>query len=285
VAHAIGVRFPASPKTHYFAANDLAVEKGDPVVVQTGRGQELGKVTVRPFDRAGDRLPQALRRASSGDLAAGERRALEAEELKWFLKARSRALRLEGKIVRCEFTLDGQMLTVEYSSEKRMDVRQLMRDAAARTQARLDFQQIGPRDESARLGAIGPCGMETCCSLHLQDFAPVTVRMARDQQLPLNPQKISGPCGRLLCCLQYEHEQYREILSGMPKRGARVCGKEGSGCGCGKVSGHNPYKGTVQVKQDEGPVVEVSVELLDSRGKNASGVDASAAREAEGEET
>lgn len=270
MVHAIGVRFKATPKTHYFVSEGLEVSKGDEVVVQSKRGLELGRVTVPPFQRSLDRLPPVLRRATPVDLAAAERLATEAEELKWFLKARARALKLECKIVGCEFTIDGQVLTIEYTSEKKMETRQLSRELASRTRSRPEFLQIGPRDETARLGAIGPCGMETCCSLHLQDFAPVTVRMARDQQLPLNPQKISGPCGRLLCCLQYEHDQYREILSGMPKRGARVCGKAGSGCGCGKVASHNPYKGTVQVKQDEGSVVEVPVDLLEADGSGSS---------------
>ena len=156
-----------------------------------------------------------------------------------------------------EFTLDAQNVTVSYSSEEKIELRGLLQELTSRTTAHVQFSAVGARDQARILGVLGVCGSENCSSHHLQEFTPVTIRMSRDQQLPLNPEKISGPCGRLLCCLQYEHEMYQELLRDLPKKGAKVCSSDDESQ-CGKVMKLNPLKQTVEVKSDEGQWFEIA---------------------------
>ena len=141
-------------------------------------------------------------------------------------------------------------MTVSYSAEERLELSTLIQDMREQTRARVNFVAIGPREQAQIIGALGACGRENCSSNHLQEFAPVSIRMARDQQLPLNPEKLSGPCGRLLCCLQYEHAQYVELLRDMPRKNARVCHTETGACG--KVIKLHPLTNTVDVLGEDG---------------------------------
>ena len=159
------------------------------------------------------------------------------------------------KIVAAEYTLDATLLTVSYSAEERIELSALIQDLRGHTRARINFAAVGPREQAMMVGALGACGRENCSSHHLQEFAPVSIRMARDQQLPLNPEKLSGPCGRLLCCLQFEHTQYLELLQNVPRRNAKVC-VESSGA-YGKVVKLHPLQGTVDVYTDAGLLTEV----------------------------
>lgn len=256
-----GIRFDNGPKLHPFEIGTDPYPVDARVVVQSRRGPELATVRSGPRDPEGHPpLGSVLREATPEDLAAAERLAAEANDLKWFLRSRARERRLELKVVAAEFTLDGETVTVSYSAEGRVDVRGLVADAAGRTPARVNLVAVGARDQARILGTLGACGEENCSSLHLQDFAPVTIRMSRDQQLPLNPEKISGPCGRLLCCLQYEHEMYKELLAGLPRKGAKVCSTGTNACG--KVAKLNPLKGTVDVRTEEGQWFEARPEEL-----------------------
>jgi cell fate regulator YaaT (PSP1 superfamily) len=249
------IRFDNGPKL-YPMKTDTEYAVNTRVVVNSRRGPELA--TVRDIIRHNkDNIPgEIVREASPEDLERWARLETEASDLKWLLRAKARALNLKVKIVAVEFTLDGANVTVSYSSEEKVELRALMHELGTRTTAHVHFSAVGARDQARILGVLGVCGTENCSSHHLQEFTPVTIRMSRDQQLPLNPEKISGPCGRLLCCLQYEHEMYQELLRDLPRKGAKVCSTEDE-AQCGKVMKLNPLKQTVEVKSDEGQWFEI----------------------------
>ena len=249
------IRFDNGPKL-YAMKTDAEYAVDARVVVRSKRGPELA--TVRDIirhnkDGVGGEI---LRVATDDDLSAWARLEAEANDLKWLLRSKARGLNLKAKIVAVEFTLDAQSVTVSYSSEEKIELRGLLQELTSRTTAHVQFSAVGARDQARILGVLGVCGTENCSSHHLQEFTPVTIRMSRDQQLPLNPEKISGPCGRLLCCLQYEHEMYQELLRDLPRKGAKVCSTEDESQ-CGKVMKLNPLKQTVEVKSDEGQWFEI----------------------------
>jgi cell fate regulator YaaT (PSP1 superfamily) len=254
--HTQAIRFDNGPKLYPFKT-DAEYPVGARVVVNSRRGIEIA--TVRDAI-SGTNVEHAngdiLREAALEDLARWEKLEREAEDLKWFLRSRAREHRLQVKIVLLEFTLDGSNLAVSYSSEEKVELRSLIQDLNTRTAAHVHFHAVGARDQARILGVLGVCGRENCSSHHLQEFTPVTIRMSRDQQLPLNPEKISGPCGRLLCCLQYEHEMYQQLLKDLPRKGAKVCSTEDESQ-CGKVMKLHPLKQSVEVKSDEGAWFEI----------------------------
>lgn len=246
----VGVRFNHGPKLYDYSFSGEPPAQGSWVVVSTPRGLELGKVRTAP--RAGRPQGEVVRQATPQDLEAAGKLRERAEDLKWWLKAKFRRESVPAKLLGCEFTLDGNHLSVHYSAEERVDLRRWVGEISRLAGARVEFLALGPRDQTAYLGTLGACGMESCCSTHLQDFVQVSIKMARDQQLPLSPEKISGPCGRLLCCLQYEHELYQELLAGLPKKNAKVCTIHDV---CGKVVKLNPLAQTVDMITEEGSMV------------------------------
>ncbi|MBB6098149.1 cell fate regulator YaaT (PSP1 superfamily) [Deinobacterium chartae] len=234
------------------------------VVVQSRRGLEIGR--VRGEGQASSHSQKGgviLRLATTEELSTWEELAQKAEDLKWFLRARARARGLQVKIVAVEFTLDASLVTLSYSAEERIELSSLIADVRTHTSARVNFCAVGPREQAMHLGALGACGRESCSSTHLQDFAPVSIRMARDQQLPLNPEKLSGPCGRLLCCLQFEHSMYQELLAELPRKGTKACHTDSGACG--KIIKVNPLAGTVALLTDEGQTLEARPEELSRR--------------------
>lgn len=260
----VGVRFDNGPKIHWVEAPPSAPTLGVHCVVSTRRGLEVGVVRTQPRDVQhpnGHFVREALPEDVNGYEALRER----AEALKWLLRARARESGAKMKVVSLEFTLDETLLVVNYSAEEPAPLRVLAGELLPHTDARIEFNNVGPRDQARILGALGACGMGSCSSTWLQSFNAVSIRMARDQQLPLNPEKISGPCGRLMCCLQFEHAMYRELLKGMPKRGSRACHEE-SGV-CGRVVKTNPLKGTVDLSTDEGGLEEHPVSKLVRAGR------------------
>ncbi|MFC6591578.1 stage 0 sporulation family protein [Deinococcus lacus] len=233
---------------------------GTQVVVQGRRGPEIAVVRGDPTPpQPRERYGSVLRAATPGDLERWAELNAKAEDLKWLLRARARELELPVKVVMVELTLDESLLTLSYSAEERLDLSPLIAEVRPHTPARVNFAAAGPREQAVILGALGACGRENCSSHHLQEFAPVSIRMARDQQLPLNPEKLSGPCGRLLCCLQFEHSQYQELLGELPRRGAKVCVEGG---GCGKVTKLHPLLGQVDVLTEEGVQAGVPADRL-----------------------
>lgn len=238
-----------------------AHEVGTKVVVQGKRGPEVAVVRGAPGEmQPHERYGSVLRAATPEDLQHWEDLHRQGEDLKWLLRAKAREKRLPVKLVAVEFTLDESLVTVSYSADERIELTSLIGELRAQTRARVNFAAVGPREQAQMLGTLGACGRENCSSTHLQEFAPVSIRMARDQQLPLNPEKLSGPCGRLLCCLQFEHTQYLELLKDLPRKNARVC-HDGSGA-CGKVTKLNPLAGTVDVATEQGMMIGVPAREL-----------------------
>lgn len=254
------IRFDNGPKLYPFKS-DTIYPINTRVVVNSRRGLEVATVRDQARPHSEHIGGEILREASQTDSERWEKLANEASDLKWFLRAKVREQKYPIKIVTLEFTLDGSNLTVSYSSEEKIELRGLIQDLGNRTSAHIHFHAVGARDQARILGVLGVCGRENCSSHHLQEFTPVTIRMSRDQQLPLNPEKISGPCGRLLCCLQYEHEMYLELLKTLPRKGAKVCSSEDE-TQCGKVMKINPLKQTVEVKSDEGAWFEIAKEQI-----------------------
>ena len=260
----IGVRFDNGPKLHYMEIPVSVPERGERCVVSTRRGLELALVRTAPREHP---RPSGhyVRAALPEDIEAYDALNRRAEELKWLLKARARDHSDDAKIVHLEFNLDESLLTVNYSAESQLPLRILAQELISYTDARIEFVNIGPRDQARILGALGACGTGTCSSTWLQSFNAVGIRMARDQQLPLNPEKISGPCGRLMCCLQYEHGMYQDLLKSLPRKGSRACHTESGSCG--RVIKLHPLKGTADIAVEGGQVTEFPASELKPAGR------------------
>jgi len=262
----IGVKYDNGPKIHWVTVSEDVPQVGQTCVVRSRRGLELGTVRTEPRDRdrvAGD----VLRTASDEDRARHAHLKQRAEDLTWLLRARARQEGLDVKIVSVELTLDESALIVNYAAEKHPPLRGLTATLLEHTRARVEFVNVGPRDEARILGTLGACGTGSCSSTWLQGFSSVSIRMARDQQLPLNPEKISGPCGRLMCCLQYEHETYKQLLKALPKRGGKACHTETGACG--RVVKLDPLRGTADLKTDDGYLEAVPADKLERPGKRS----------------
>lgn len=255
----VGVRFKGTGKVYYFDPSGIELKSGDSVVVETVRGLELGQVVKAPFQVADDEVTQPLkpvvRRAGDEDIERADKlKQSEAGALTECDKLVAK-LGLPMKLISAEYSLDGSRLTVFFTAEGRVDFRELVRGLSRNLKARVELRQVGPRDEAKLVGGFGRCGRPLCCASFLTEFNPVSIKMAKEQQLPLNPMKISGICGRLLCCLGYEYEQYRVIRRKMPKKGQRVSTARGAAF----IVGTNPLKETVTVELDGGVRVEMPV--------------------------
>ena len=225
----VWVVFTRAGKLKAYKCHQPQLSPGDMVVATTEKGPELGLVVKGPTDMGpGDEnLPTLERRATEEDKKQWlKNKNLEKEAFK-FCEERIRARELPMKLVSVESALDRSKIVFYFTAEGRVDFRQLVKDLAKRFKARIEMRQIGIRDEAKMLGGIGPCGKEICCSQFMREFEPVSIRMAKDQYLILNPSKISGLCGRLMCCLCFEHETYKEVGQKFPKVGEKVKSLEG----------------------------------------------------------
>ncbi len=259
MAGVVGIRFKRAGKIYYFDPAGIELNVGDWVVVETGRGLELGRVVIAPkqvlSSEITEPLKPVLRKASEEDLRQKEEfRAKEKEALKQCQEMISR-LNLPMKLLAAEYNLDGTRITFFFSAEGRVDFRELLKELTAALRSRIELRQVGPRDEAKLYGGIGRCGRLLCCTTYLSEFSPVSVRMAKDQDLPLNPMKISGVCGRLLCCLSHECEQYRTMKQQLPPIGQTVT----TPMGVATVIGGNPLKETVVVQLESQATVELPV--------------------------
>lgn len=209
---AVGVRFKKAGKVYYFDPGFLKLKPGDNVVVETVRGMEYGCVVTGPLDVNIDAaaLKPVLRMATPEDMKqALSNREKERQAFK-ICQDKITAHGLPMKLIGVDYTLDGSKVIFYFTAEGRVDFRQLVRDLAAVFKTRIELRQVGVRDEAKMLGGIGSCGRELCCATWLSEFAPVSIRMAKGQNLVLNPNKISGVCSRLMCCLRYENLNYRD---------------------------------------------------------------------------
>ncbi len=273
MADIVGVRFKRAGRVYYFDPAGLELKPNDCVIVETTRGMEMGQVVISPgqvlASEAQKPLKPVVRKAEPADMERA--RELETKEKEALVEC-SRLitdLKLPMKLISAEYSLDGKRLTFYFSAEGRIDFRELLRELGSRLKVRVELRQTGPRDEAKMIGGCGRCGRQLCCMTFLSDFAPVSIKMAKEQNLPLNPMKISGVCGRLMCCLGYEHEQYRAMNQKLPKVGQTV----GTGSGSGKVVGTNPLKETVLVELEsevavELPLSEINVESERRRDKD-----------------
>jgi len=257
MANVAGIRFKKAGKVYYFDAGDIELKAGDAVVVKTNRGIELGNVVIAPgqvlSSEIEETLSPVLRKAEAEDIEQAETLRLRAEEALVECGRMIEELQLPMKLLVAEYNLDSSRLTFLFSAEERVDFRDLVRRLTARFKIRVELRQVGTRDEAKLLGSFGRCGRPLCCSSFLTEFAPVSIKMAKEQELPLNPMKISGACGRLMCCLAYEGEQYRMMKEKMPKSGQRVSTHMGEAT----VVGSNPLKETVMVELDSDATVEL----------------------------
>ena len=258
----VGVSFRKAEKLHFFDPGTEELKPGEAVLAHTSRGLELGEVKLGPAEVAEGELSQplkaVLRRATAEDLDRHLHNQAREEEALAICRAKIAEHGLPMKLISAERTFDGSRITVHFSAEGRVDFRQLVRDLARTLKCRIELRQVGVRDETKLRGGIGPCGQELCCARFLSSFQPVGIRMAKEQDLSLNPAKISGLCGRLMCCLGYEYENYRELRRGLPRLGATVQTAQGRG----KLVELNLLRGTALISLEEGGDLRLSTAEL-----------------------
>lgn len=247
----VGVRFKPAGKTYYFDPLEFDIKQGEHVIVETARGMEYGEVVMgkRPIEAEQFQKPikGVIRIATDADTEKYKKnKELEKEAYKICLE-KIQKHKLEMKLVEVEYTFDGNKILFYFTAEGRIDFRELVKDLATVFKTRIELRQIGVRDEAKTLGSIGICGRGLCCSQFLGEFAPVSIKMAKEQGLSLNPTKISGACGRLMCCLKYEQDTYEELLKVTPKQGTLVKTPDGNGT----VEYVSILKGLVKVKLDD----------------------------------
>ncbi|MFH0914362.1 MAG: stage 0 sporulation family protein [Chloroflexota bacterium] len=259
MARIVGVRFKRAGKVYYFDPGELSPKVDDQVVVRTSRGLALGQVVKAPRQVEQAELKEPLepvvRLAEPEDIKrAQELEPREREALEECARLVEK-LNLPMKLVSAEYNLEGNRVTILFGAEERVDFRELVRELSGRLKVRVELRQIGPRDEAKLLGGFGRCGRPLCCLGFLNEFAPISIKMAKEQEVPLNPMKISGVCGRLLCCLSYESDFYREMKEKLPKEGQQVS----TPTGMATVVGSNPLKETVMVELESSMLVELPV--------------------------
>ncbi|WP_346884164.1 stage 0 sporulation family protein [Clostridium sp. UBA4395] len=244
----IGVRFKKAGKIYYFNPGDLDIKKGDFVVVETARGIEFGECVVGMKELGEGEivapLKNVIRKALEEDINANKTNKEKEEEAFKICLEKIKAHDLTMKLIDVEYTFDNNKVIFYFTADGRVDFRELVKDLASIFRTRIELRQIGVRDEAKMTGGLGPCGRSLCCSTFLGEFAPVSIKMAKEQNLSLNPTKISGICGRLMCCLNYEQETYEGIRKRLPKVGSIV-----DTCyGKGEVVSNSVVKEAVKVK-------------------------------------
>ena len=263
----VGVRFKKAGKIYYFSPEDIDVQKGELVIVETARGIEFGKVVIgKKVVNEQDvvfPLKKVLRLANETDKTIVEENKVAAKEAFEVCSGKIQEHSLDMKLVDVEYTFDRNKVLFYFTADGRIDFRELVKDLAAIFRTRIELRQIGVRDEAKMLGGIGPCGRILCCSSFLGDFEPVSIKMAKDQNLSLNPTKISGLCGRLMCCLKYENDNYENAKQDLPDIGKTIV----TAYGKGRVVGLNILEQLVQVELvEDSRMVEFTIDELMSEG-------------------
>ena len=259
----VQVRLRAAGEIKYFIAGNMKYEVGDKVIVEADRGLEYGEVAA-PNEKVLDvnslekPLRKIIRKANPWDEKQIAKNKNKTKDLMNVCDKKIQEHKLPMKLVDAEYSFDRSKIIFYFTSESRVDFRELVKNLASIFRVRIELRQIGVRDEARMLGGCGPCGRTLCCMSFLKDFNPVTIKMAKLQNLPLNPSKISGLCGRLMCCLGYEHECYKQNYKGMPKIGKEVKTEYGNG----PVIAVNPLKRMVTVDLGDGKTKEVGVEEI-----------------------
>lgn len=275
----VGVKFRRAGKDYLFNAGPLRFNIGDHVIVETDRGLGLARVVTPIFEteikKAPRDLKRVIRKANWNDLERDRKNKEREKDAFNMCAERIRERGLNMKMVRVEYLHDASKAIFYFTAEQRVDFRDLVKDLARSLHTRIEMRQIGVRDESKITGGLGPCGREICCSTFLTDFSPVSVRMAKDQNLAMNPTKVSGLCGRLMCCLAYEHPLYRECCRALPKKGKRMVSPHGP---C-RVLDLNILARKVLIEIESGKTMFVSVDELKTVGEAQAEADACAGLE------
>lgn len=244
-------------KSEEFSAEGFSLEAGDSVIVESDRGLVLGKVLSPPHEKEKRFIlktpPKVVRKASPEDLEQYQKNLQLEKEAFQFCLQKIKEKNLNMKLVKTDVLLDRSKILFYFTAEKRVDFRELVRDLAAQFRMRIEMRQIGVRDEAKMVCGMGGCGRELCCATFLNRFDLVSVKMAKEQNLALNPSKISGVCGRLMCCLSYEFSTYLELKKNLPKVGKHVVTRSGKG----KVIRQNVLNQTVTVELEEGGEVTI----------------------------
>lgn len=247
----VGVRFRNAGKIYYFDPIDMEMETGTHVIVETARGVEFGVVMIPPKDVEDDKVTQPLkpviRIATDEDEKQQQKNKDKQEGAYKICQEKIKKHGLEMKLVQAEYTFDNNKLLFYFTADGRIDFRELVKDLASVFRTRIELRQIGVRDETKILGGIGICGRQLCCSSYLSEFVPVSIKMAKEQNLSLNPTKISGVCGRLMCCLKNEQETYEYLNSTLPEINEYVSTKDGLR---GEVQSVSVLRQIVKVKVD-----------------------------------
>jgi len=263
----VGVRFKKAGKIYYFDPGDLAIEKDDFVIVETVRGVEFGRAVIahKKVEEHDVVLPlkKVVRIADQKDRMIVEENKQAAKEAYEVCNEKVNEHQLDMKLVDVEYTFDRNKVIFYFTADGRVDFRELVKDLAAIFRTRIELRQIGVRDEAKMLGGIGPCGRMLCCSTFLGDFDPVSIKMAKDQNLSLNPTKISGLCGRLMCCLKYENDEYESAKEALPDLGEIIETPQGKG----KVVGLNILERVLQIElKEQERVLEYTLDEIIKEG-------------------
>ncbi|MBI4335967.1 MAG: stage 0 sporulation family protein [Candidatus Omnitrophica bacterium] len=256
----VGVKLRETGKAENFSVPvNLRLEVGDYAIVEQERGLEYGIVASEPqplLEGEAQKAPvlRIVRKATAGDMHQIERNKKKVKELLDVCGKKIDEHKLAMKLVDAEYSFDRSKVMFYFTADTRVDFRNLVKDLAAVFKARIELKQIGVRDEAKLLGGFGPCGETLCCAKFLKNFQPVTIKMAKEQNLSLNPTKISGLCGRLMCCLSYEYDTYKDLMRGMPNQGDKIKTKDGAGT----VISVNAIKRIAVVQLEDGRQIEVS---------------------------
>ena len=263
----VGIRFYRAGKIYYFDSAGIPINTTDFVVVETARGLELGQVVIAPgqvlSSSINEPLKPVLRKATQDDFDKSAQRTEHNE--KALNKAREliEKLNLQMKPVSAQYNLDSSHLTIFFTAEKRVDFRELVKELSRSLKTHVELRQIGARDEAKHVGGLGRCGLTLCCVTFLNEFSPVSIKMAKEQNITLNPMKTSGLCGRLLCCLGYEYDQYRNMKDKLPPIGQEAS----TPLGKAKIIDVNFLKESVTLLLESGATVEMPVAKISWQAK------------------
>ena len=251
----VQVNLRDSNESAWYKIDNLKVKTSDWVILESERGMDYGRVNSEPIRQENHEgeIKSVVRLASADDLKQIEDNRKKAKDAFNTCLEKIEAHKLNMKLVSCEYSFDRSKVLFYFTADGRIDFRNLVKDLARIFKARIEMRQIGVRDEAKLFGGFGPCGRELCCSRFLKDFEPVTIKMAKEQNLPLNPPKISGLCGRLMCCLSYEHQCYKQLSKDLPREGEKIDTPQGNG----RVVNVNILRGAVLVEIAEGKQIEI----------------------------
>ncbi len=250
--HYVGVKFPLGAKAYFFGINKLAIKLGDKVVVETARGTELGEIVMPPIEMSKYRsslgLKPVLRIATDTDVRLHDNNLKDAEAALKICEAEVNNLKLDMHLISCEYTLDKAKVIFSYVADDRVDFRELLKVLAYKLHTRIELRQVGPRDKAKMIGGLGMCGLSLCCSTFLNEFDGISINRAKNQMLAINIPKLSGHCGKLMCCLKYEDDAYTDLKKKYPEIGREVFIDKIRH----KVGSINVISGTIRLDNDDG---------------------------------